>query len=187
MGEAKRRMLAGTYPKPGDALAAAKRFWHGRKPGAAEHFTAPEGTIAITFDVAGVDPSTCLIETASLVPILEELDATARASPYHDLVRQTAREFVRAKSEGDEATLRWIGMLGFWTALNHPNAPDMRRAVAAAMRQEGRAVHLSWRFGPAGLAVALSDQFVDLERMSAAAPPDRVSVYAAPVEKDVGH
>jgi hypothetical protein len=55
MGEARRRKIAGTYPSPDNPIAAARRFWCGRDPGPVEDFRAPEGTVAIIFDIEGVD------------------------------------------------------------------------------------------------------------------------------------
>jgi hypothetical protein len=64
-------------------------------------------------------------------------------------------------------------------AFNHPESGEhMRKAVSEKLRQEGKA-HISWHFGSDGLATALAEQFVDLEKLAALAPRDRVTTIVA--------
>jgi uncharacterized protein YodC (DUF2158 family) len=58
LGEARRRKLTGSYPNLADPVAAARRFWSEQGTTPVEDFVAPVGTIAITFDVEGIAPST---------------------------------------------------------------------------------------------------------------------------------
>lgn len=183
MGEARRRKLAGTSQKPNDPLEAARRFWCGRNPIAAADFVAHEGTVAITFDVQGVHPATCSIDAAQLVPLLDGVAEYAARLSYYGLVRHIAGEFTKAKRTGDDGPFQWIGIAGLWTAFNHPKSGDaMRQAVSENLRQDGKA-HISWHYGPNGLGMALSKQFVDLEPMAAVALKDRVTTYTAPDAK----
>ncbi len=80
-GEAKRRKMAGEYPDANDPLTAAKRSWCGRGPVPVEDFRVPEGLLAITFDVAGAAPSTCMISVAGLVEAMERATEIMRL-PY---------------------------------------------------------------------------------------------------------
>jgi len=176
MGDAKRRKLAGTYPQPGDPLEAVRRFWCGRKPGRVEDFVAPEETVALTFDIEGVSPSTAVIDVAKVSDVLEKITETTRGLSYYDLVRLIAREFTKAKKAGDEGAFAWIGFIGLWASMNHPQAGEkMRKAVARRLRSDGKA-HITWHFGSNGLALSLAEGFVDLELASALAPKDRVTI-----------
>lgn len=177
MGEARRRKLVGLYPEPGDALAAARRLWCGRAPVAAADFVAPAGLICITLDVNGADPSTAMIEASDLVPALAEAARMAANCSYRQFVRTIAQEFVRARRVNDDAPLQWLAPAALWSAFEHPQTGDaMRRAVSADLRGGGKA-HLTWRFGPDGLALALGERFVDLAAASALAPKDAVTLY----------
>jgi hypothetical protein len=56
----------------------------------------------------------------------------------------------------------------------------MRKAISDGLRKDGKA-HISWQFSPTtGLAMALSEKFVDLEGLAALAPQDSVTAYIVP-------
>jgi hypothetical protein len=178
MGEARRRRQAGTYPS--EPIEAARRFWCGRAPVTAEEFRAPIGTVAITFDIGGVDPSTAMIDAGAVGPLLPRLQAAVKGQSYYALVRLVAREFAKARRTDDDDAITWISLLGLWTALNHPRAGEqMRKAVSNSIRQD-KTAHITWRFGPEGLGLALAGCFVDLGELARLAPADRIAVYAAP-------
>jgi hypothetical protein len=180
MGEARRRQQAGTNPKQDDPLVALRRFWCGRDRVAAEDFVAPEGVVALTLDVEGVDATTFVVDAAAIVAALDRVTDIARSLTYHQLVRLIARSFVEAKQAGDVTAFDWIGIAGLWTAFNHPQSGGLvRKAVSDSLRQEGKA-HISWHVGPSGFAVALADKFVDLGHVTALAPQDRVTTHEAP-------
>jgi hypothetical protein len=188
MGEARRRKLAGTYPNLDDPFEAVRRFWCGRSTSEpVEDFRAPVGTIAITLDVHGAAPSTCMIDAAKLVDVMNKIEQFTAPLDYHQIVRFVGSELLRAKQAGDNKASEWIGLLCLWTALHHPKlGSEMRDAVSAALRRDGKA-HISWQYSPAtGLAMALAEKFVDLEGIAAAAPDDTVWGYTAPREDDGG-
>lgn len=185
MGEARRRKLAGTYPRPDDPLAAARRFWCGRNPGPVQDFQVPQGLIGITLDVQGVAPVTCLMSAMDVTDVVVGIqrDMSNRKLNYHSAVRAIAEMFLRAKHAHDDTALQRIGSLGFWSAMYHPDAGAiMRSKVSDALRDHGRA-HLSWQFSSAGLAIALADKFVELSGVIACAPRDRVLACVDPNDR----
>ena len=175
MGEARRKKLAGLTSNSGETFDAVRRFWCGRNPGAAGDFKAPIGTVAVTLDVQGIPPSTCLIDAAKVSDVISEIDKITKGLDYYKVVRFTATEFSKAKQTGDDGPLQWVGLVALWTALHHPRmGEDMRKKVSAALRDKGKA-HVTWQFSPnTGLAMALAEGFIDLEPIAAAAPQDRV-------------
>ncbi len=185
MGEAARRKRAGTYPDPNDPIAAARRFWCGRSQMPVEDFRVPHGLLAITFDVAGAAPTTSMIDPARLVEAMDRATVAAMRQPYDQIVRGTAYALLllQAKKQGDDNTLQGIGLMGVWPAFNHPMFGDtFRRGVSRRLRETGKA-HITWRFGPAGLAMAIADAFVDLEPAQAIAP-DNMRVFVEEVRDD---
>lgn len=180
MGEARRRQQTGTYPTQDDPQAALHRFWCRREPVAATVFVAPVGTIAITIDVENVAPCSCLLDAAKIMTVLDQVTAIARGMPYSSLVHAIAAQFTRAKLKGDDAALCGIGVAALWAAFHHPQGgAAMRQAVSDALRRDGKA-HITWRFGPAGLAMALAERFVGIDHLASLAPQDRVTVYSDP-------
>jgi hypothetical protein len=143
MGEARRRKLAGSP---------------------AEAFRAPIGTLAITLDVEGTDPSTYLLNAAHVDEMDQEVAILCQAVNYYTVALSVAAEFAEAKASQQDEAARGLGMVALWTAFHHPTTGDaMRRKVSAALRDRGTA-HITWRFSPtAGLAIALHDRFVDFE------------------------
>jgi hypothetical protein len=165
MGEAKRRRQAGTVPLLDNPPEALHRFWCGRPDaGPVEDFRAPIGTVAITLDIHGAAPSTCLIDATKLVDVMGDIGRLSEARDYYWVVRAIASEFLRAKQTGAEAPFLSLGLAAFWTALHHPQlGAPMRDAVSESLRRRGRA-HITWQFSPTtGLAMALAEAFVDLE------------------------
>jgi hypothetical protein len=180
MGDAARRKREGTYPDATDPIAAARRFWCGRNQVPVEDFRVPDGLLAITFDVAGAAPTTCMIDPSRLVEALEGAAAVIQQT-YYQTVRGTAYGLLQAKRQGDDETLPGIGLMGVWTAFNHPKSGDaFRRGVSRRLRETGKA-HITWRFGPAGLAMAMGDAFVDLEALigDGVAGRSRLDAYCA--------
>jgi hypothetical protein len=161
VGEAKRRKLAGTYPQPDDPLAAARRFWCGRDPGHVEDFRCPEGLLAITLDVAGVAPTTFLMDAAKITDLAADIERRMSRGrlAYYTSIRAIADQFAKAKRAAQpDAAMQWIGPLALWSALHHPQAGALVRVkVSTALRNEGRA-----------------DKFFDLDAFIAHAPRDQV-------------
>jgi hypothetical protein len=173
MGEARRRKLAGHDP-----IASARRLASG-PPGPVEAFRVPDGCVALTFDVEGVAPSTCIMDPTNLSVTLEAMDGLMRAKSYVSMVRGVAAEFRAAKRTGRDKSLSSLGLMGLWLAFNHPNSGEvMRERVSDALRREGKA-HITMSFGAAGLCFALGSRFMDARRLIEAAPPDMRAVYVA--------
>jgi hypothetical protein len=193
MGEARRRKLAGEYPDPKDGFEALRRFWCGRDPGPAEDFVAPVGTVAITFSIEGVPPSTCMIDASKIVDAMDRVTEIYKGLSYYSMVRAIGREFTKARNTSDKCAFEWLGLAGVWTCFNHPQSGTaMRKAVSTKLRHEGKA-HITWNFGSGGLGVALADKFVDLDGLAARAPKDQVTIYSVvtgalrPVTASVRH
>jgi len=162
MGQAKRRKLAGTYPSGGPV----------------ERFRVPAGKLAITVDVQGTAPSTVLFDSDKVADIVAAIDRVPRPE-YPALVRGLADEFVKGRRNGADFSGIGIGIL--WTALYHPqHGATVRTQVSRQLRDTGKA-HITWSFSKDGLAIALADQFVDLDGVLASTPKDR-SIAIVPAE-----
>jgi len=187
MGEARRRKAAQATRMPdGKDFAARRRFWCGQDVGPVEDFVAPFGTVAITIDVQGVAPSTCMLDASSIAGVVDQVHQLASSLDYRSLVRHVAAEFAKAKRPGGDASaFEWLGIVILWTALHHPDiGRDMRDGVSDALCREGKA-HITWQFSPSsGLAMALGPGFIDLEPIAAAAPQGAVLKYFKPRDGD---
>jgi hypothetical protein len=175
MGEARRRKRAGIYPDVSSPAEKLRRFWQDRRydGGPIEDFRAPQGTIAITLDVQGAAPSTFTLDVTALVDLVDRVNDLVCKADYHGVVRHIAHAYLEAKQTGDDANFEVIGPLSLWSALHHPKqGAGMRAAVSEVLRRDGKA-HISWCFSPtAGLAMGLSDKFMDLEGLAAVFPPN---------------
>ena len=180
MGEAKRRKMAGTYPNLDEPLEKVRRFWCGRGPTPIEDFVAPIGTVAITFDIVGVDPWTAILDAAKVVEAVEQFQRVMPDIAYRPFIRSMAVELAKAKRLGDDKILETSGIMGAWSAFYHPDVgQQMRDAVSKVLRQTNKA-HITWRYSPTdGLAMALSDKFVELDEIAAQAPRDSVTTIGS--------
>ena|SRR5208282_3379983 len=98
---------------------------------------------------------------------------------YYAMVRGVAGDFADARKSGDENTMTGLCLLALWTAFNHPKSGEaVRKMVSAKLREKGK-VHVTWRYGKDGLAVAVGDKYGDMEKIAKAAPKDRVTVVQA--------
>jgi hypothetical protein len=192
MGQARRRKLTGTYPDPDIPLTKARRFWCGRDQVAAEDFVVPEGIVAITMDVDGAPPSTCLFEATAAVDIEGYVQSAMDKIPdnpgYRRFVAVLAEVFLKARQSRDDSELEPIGCAAFWTVLNHPQmGGQARQAISAQLRRDGK-THITWRFGKDGLGISVGERFADMEKIAALAPKDRVFAYVAGIGKaERGH
>jgi hypothetical protein len=185
MGEAKRRKQAGSYPNLDDPLEEVRRFWCGRQPGPAEDFVTPAGTLAITFDVQGVAPWTTIIDAGKIVEAVEMFQKTMVGVPYRPFIRSMGQELAKAKQNGDDQMLESSGIIGAWTVFYHPElGQKMREGVSTYLRRHGKA-HITWHYSPIdGLAMALAERFVDLDKIAAEAPRDAVIGLVDPSQID---
>src|SRR5664279_1282896 len=130
MGEAKRRKQSGTYPNSEDPVEAARKSWSGKRSMRVEDFRVPEGTIAITFDVEGADPSTVVINPADYHLFIPALEPLTKVRSYYSVVQMIAKEFKRSRLAGDDRSLSALPWLALWTSYNHPeNGGAMREEV----------------------------------------------------------
>lgn len=174
------------HPKPRSTPAPRVPADPAANPLGFREFTAPSGTVAITLDINGAQPTTCMIDATKLTDALADIETEASKHSYDDLVRIVAREFPPAKADHDDRVIEWLGLLALWTAFNTPTAPQMRTAVASLMRRN-EVTHITWHVGSNGLAIALSNSFVDLAEIALAAPKDSLVVRARKQAAEVQH
>jgi hypothetical protein len=165
MGEARRRRAAGIPPRQAEETRA-------------EDFRVPAGRLALTLDIEGVNPSTCIMDPAAVPAVLELVDRemTRLRIPYGSAVAGLAAEFRSARRQGDDGAMAGIGPACLWLAFNHPQTGAlMRERVSDALRREGKA-HLTLTVAGERLCLALGPQFVDAVPLMEAMPADCVVV-----------
>lgn len=164
MGEARRRKLAAMAAdkdqptEPDESISISR-------PDVAEYYRVPEGMVGITLDVEDADLTTITIQADDLTGILHGLDEIMLEEPYRPLVTKLARDFKLAMDEGNAERISAAALGALWTCFHHPSMSHgegrMEKVVAELLRQCNRA-HLTWYFGPNGLAIAGGDRFTDL-------------------------
>lgn len=145
MGEARRRRLAGQSP--------------------VESYRVPPGRFAITIDIAGHNPSTVSLEAEKITELMRRAHALwPKTMSFPTLVNGLAERFADDPDNAGAA----IGIAT--TALYHPQqGAAIRQAVSQALAVNGKA-HLTWNYNPRhGLAMAVGEHFVDLDKPLAAA------------------
>jgi hypothetical protein len=159
---------------------AERRAHHGRKKtGRDQDFRAPTGCCALTIDFVGLTPSSFAIENVKLADVLQGLDGFAANRTYAEVLSLFGAAFRRLKAGHDDAANACL--VAWWLAFRHPAAgPAMVRAVSLMMVR-GEPVHVTLHVGASGhgLTMALSDRFVDLDRVAehAMAAKRGVSVF----------
>lgn len=144
--------------------------------GPAKSFRVPRGKMAITITVYDENPTTLLFGADTVADIVRIVEQTPGRPPYDQFVREVAAAFIGCKRTG--ADLTSVGAAVMWTALYHPQVgAAMRAAVPRELRDRGRA-HISWRLTETRLALALADEFVDLDVPLSATRRDNVVVVA---------
>jgi hypothetical protein len=167
MGEAKRRKQAGTFSY--------------RAAGHVEDYRVPDGMIGVTVEVPGVPPVTLDMATAHLDELMAAATTTMSRKPYPELVQMLAQYF--AKQFRARADLRPLGYSILWTALYHPRQGEvMRKQVTATLRDKGRA-HLTWQVTAAGLAISVSDTYIDFADKVAELKKSNVALYISNLDE----
>jgi hypothetical protein len=178
MSEERGRRQAGTYD-PGHRLNALRSLWCSCwfDVGNVEDFRAPEGTIALTLDVEGALFTTALLNAADIVDLVDRVDQFVVGQDYHSLARSLARQVLRAAhqlvcQDAKLEVLCAVGPVAVWSALNHPQqGTGMRRALSDMLARKGSA-YLTWHQEHVrGLAMGLSDVYMDLHNLIAVIPP----------------
>jgi hypothetical protein len=130
-----------------------------------EAYRVPPGSVALTFNLAGRDPSTISIDATALADVLDRVGKLVAGKTYEQSVHMLGA-VIRAADEG--VADAWNGaILGFWLALNHPHGGvEMAARLSDAIALDGRA-HLTMHAGrDRGIAFALAPQFVDLDHVA---------------------
>jgi hypothetical protein len=134
-----------------------------------EHYRAPPGHVALTFDLAGRPPSTLSISAASLTHVIDHIAELVADKTYAEVLHILAAAIQAADAGCDEA---WnVALVGFWLATHHPvGGAEMAARLSDAIAVNGYA-HISLHVGPdgRGLAFGLAPAFVNLDDIAAAA------------------
>lgn len=146
-------------------------------------FRVPGGMIGVTLDVHECPRFSVALPVEAIEGALRDTEQNFKLTPKHRSdpathvrIRNAIAEALKSlQPDKDNAMLQGIGITALWLALNHPTGGNSIRAqVAEELRRKGKA-HITvssdqrktWAF-------ALADQFVDMEKLMEAAPPDRV-------------
>jgi hypothetical protein len=128
------------------------------------------GRIALTFDLAGRNPSTFEIDEGALAGILsvtDQLVADYRYD-YHQVLR--IAEAALSASQTGKRDADHGCLVGLWLAFNHPQSGSRMRGMVSDSMAAGEPVHITLHAAAGGgLAMALADRFCDLEPMLASA------------------
>lgn len=143
-------------------------------------FRVPDGQIAITLDLHGMDHPVSVQFGVDLIESgLQKTEQSLKLKPSDrrsPSVHVNLRNSIQAglQSGADDQAVQGVGFVALWLALNHPRSSDeMRRKVSEELRKSGRA-HITitsdekktWGF-------ALAPAYVDLSQaMSAVRPGD---------------
>jgi hypothetical protein len=149
MNRQARRAAASKRSRPGD-----------RKP--AEQYRVAAGRIALTIDFQGRAPSTISINASALVDVVDSIGELVVGKSYQQVLHLLVAA-IRAADGGNVDA--WNACLvGFWLAVNHPQAgAEIAGRLSDALALDGCA-HLTFHANrDRGIAFALADQFVDLD------------------------
>jgi hypothetical protein len=118
-----------------------------------------------------------MIDPATLVPALCDLDIVLNKQEYYDVVELARRTFVKSWRERDERTITRVCYAILWTCINHPKiGPEFNSRLSEALRR-GNRCHVTWHCSNR-LAIAFGTKFVDLKDMTTATAPDGVTLYS---------
>lgn len=133
--------------------------------GRVEDYRVSAGQVALTIDAAGLTPMTVSIEEGALAGVANRFDGSMTDRTYAEALRSFVSALRRTKSGHDDAA--YVGLFGWWLAFRHPAAGARMVDVVSDMMARGEPVHLSLHIGvTGGLTFALSDKFIDLDRVA---------------------
>ena len=144
-----------------------------------ETFDAPPGHVAFTLDVAGAAPVSVCIPIAELEGLMSDFTHRADGAQLDDLEWHARARICIAEMfmTGGADYKENAALIGFWLTLNHPatNA-DLKRKLSEQIRDHDCA-HVTMAIGPSGMmSTAVSDSFVDLDSLLAAAARSDLAV-----------
>lgn len=140
--------------------------------GHVEDYRVPPGCVAITADVKGADPITVAIEAEHLAELIEGMTAYLAHIEYYQLAKSLAHSLVleQRRRKPSEDVMTGAGMTAMWLVLHHPQRGHLNRAAIAELMAAAQPVHVTWHYQRNhGAAIAIADQFVDLEHALAKA------------------
>ncbi len=173
MGEAKRRRERGGITTT-----------HAANPGLVEDYRVPEGHIAFTLDLAGVDPTTISFEAEKLSEFMagfDKIPSTERSKPgNHAVVRENLIEATKRARRGGEP--QELIMLSIWCTMFHPTSGEaMRDGVSQSLRETGKAHVTISMDAKKNFGCGLGEKFVDAQKILDAVPEDfKGSIEIAP-------
>lgn len=131
--------------------------------GFVEDFEATPGTVALTLDVDGVHPSTCIIDACDLDSALTIGAQLTEGFSFGAVVTAIADHFKTLRNENaDFSEFDTIGYSALWTAMNHPTCGEATRDAVSEALRERHAVHLTWYFADGRFAVAMGARYVNI-------------------------
>jgi hypothetical protein len=142
-----------------------------------EDYRVGPGRVALTFDIAGRDPSTVSVDASSLSNVLARVEAAVAGRSYEWILHLLAGA-IEAADAGEPDAWNAAALTGFWLAVHHPAAgTEMAARLSDAIAIRGCA-HLTMHIGQhRGIAFALADTFVDLDAVAATARKVGVATY----------
>ena len=144
-----------------------RRAQSGRQePGRVEDYRAPAGCCAITIDFTGLTPTSSVIKNVRLADLLQSLDGMAANRTYGEVLSLFGAGFHRLKAGHDDAAN--VCLVAWWLAFRHPSGGAAMVRAVSSMMARGEPAHVTLHIGADGhgVAVALSDRFVDLDRVA---------------------
>jgi hypothetical protein len=133
--------------------------------GRVEDYRVGAGQVALTIDAAGLSPMTVSIEEGALAGVASRFDGSMTGKTYAEALRSFVSALRRTKSGHEDAA--YVGLFGWWLAFRHPAAAAAMVRTTSDMMARGEPVHLSLHIGvTGGLTFALSDKFIDLDRVA---------------------
>jgi hypothetical protein len=136
----------------------------------------PEGKLALTLDISGLDPISAIIAVGEIERLVAEVDRRIRPfGSRHDVKTHVfvRRGIDQAMRHGDDKLKEGVMLRVLWLALNHPHHGDhLRQKISQALRQDGKA-HLTVTVDATKVwAFALAEKYVDMSQVLEALPHD---------------
>jgi hypothetical protein len=132
----------------------------------AADYRVPAGHCALTIDLAGLTPTTLLVEEGKLTAYVEGVDRVLASMSYVEFLHLFIAQFRAAKEAADDEAV-CAALTGWWLVLRHPAlGADMANATSDMMAR-GEPVHATVHIGTTGgLTFALGAQFIDLDKVA---------------------
>jgi hypothetical protein len=146
-----------------------------RKVVPVESYRVRAGRCALTLDVAGFAPTTLEIDEGRLTDAVKGTDELAAGRTYSQILGLFGAAFRHMKAGHADAVDACL--FGWWLAFNHPAGGAAMVDTVSGMMAAGERVHVTLNISAAGgLTIAVSGQFVDLDRVSAEAKASNLGI-----------